>query len=420
MKSELIVGILLISLALIGYTLPAVSPTSAQTGLLPLQPISPGACTSFCLDNDGYCVFGTNLDSDAHEGILYVNKRNVSKAGWDQSTTGEVAIWTSEYGSLTFNLVGYQLPWAGMNEAGLVISTMALEESLAPAPDGRPPLESPFWVQYQLDNYSTVEEVIASESLVRFSSQLDGCCHYLVCDRTGTCATIEFLGGEMVVHAGSALPVAALANSTYEESVQAWHERSLEELAEVSDAEETVFSLFRFATAADAVTSFRPTNSQSAVEYAFDTLEQADNRWTVWTIVFDAENLQVHFRTKWNPHIRSIDLGKLDFTCGTEVQMLDVHADLSGDIGDDLETYSHDASLDHYVNVLEQLGLGSSRDQLESLLRQLERFSCADGEEHIVQETPQVSPWIWLIAAAVLVIVPVAVWYGVRRRVERN
>ena len=120
-------------------------------------------CTSFGLQNDGYCIFGTNHDSSIHEGILFVNKRDISRTGWNQSTTGEVAHWTSKYGSFTFNLVGYQLPWGGMNETGLVISTMFDEESLASAPDERPLLESPLWLQYQLDNSSTVEEVIASE-----------------------------------------------------------------------------------------------------------------------------------------------------------------------------------------------------------------------------------------------------------------
>ena len=228
---------------------------------------------------------------------------------------------------------------------------------------------------------------------------------------------IEFLGGEMVVHTGNTLPVAALTNSTYEESVQAWHERSLEEPAEV---EESVSSLFRFAIAADAVTSFKPADSEAAAEHAFETLAQASNNFTVWSIVFDPKNLRGHFRTKWNSHIRTIDFSKLDFTCGTPVQMLDVHADLSGDISDDLETYSHETSLDHFVNVLEKLGLGSPRDRLGSLLQKMEGFPCTDGEEDMVQDASHVSLWIWLIVAAVLVIVPLALWYRAHMRVEQN
>jgi penicillin V acylase-like amidase (Ntn superfamily) len=401
---------IILVLMLISCRQPPALPTYFPKDAPPSASAASHECTSFCLENDGYCIFGTNHDNSIHEGILYVNKRDVSKTGWDPSTTGEVARWTSEYGSLTFNLVGYQLPWGGMNEAGLMISTMALEASLAPAPDGRPPLETALWTQYQLDNSSTVDEVIASESLVRMTSQVPACCHFLVCDRKGDCATVELLGGEMVYHTGETLPVDALTNSTYEESVTSWQTANL-----------SGDSLVRFGIAADGVTNFQPTDSEAAVEYAFDTLARAGSSdWTVWTIVFDPENLRVHFRTKWNSQIRSIDFSRLDFACGTEVQMLNVRVDLSRDISDDLEIYSHDVSLDHFANVVEKLGLGIPREQTEALLQQMERFPCASGEEHIVQETPQVSPWIWLITAVVLVIVPVAVWYGARKRVERD
>jgi len=417
MKKNLVLSVMALALLLTCCAQPAASPAPVAKGAPFDTSATSQGCTSFCLDNDGYCIFGTNHDNSIHEGILYVNKRDIVKAGWERSTTGEVARWTPKYGSLTFNLVGYQLPWAGMNEAGLVISTMALEASQPPAPDDRLPLDVSLWVQYQLDTSSTVEDVLASDSLVRITTQLPPCCHYLVCDRTGTCATIELLEGEMVVHSGNTLPVEALTNNTYEESIQAWHERSLEELASV---DEIGLSLFRFAIAADAVTNFKLADSETAIAYAFDTLAQASTNWTVWSIVFDPDNLRVFFHTNLNSKLRSIDFSRLDFTCGTPVQMLDVHADLSGDISGDLETYSHETSLDHFVNVLEKLGLGSPRDRLGSLLQQMEGFPCANGEEHMVQDAPHVSLWIWLIVAAVLVIVPLAVWYRAHMRVEQN
>ncbi len=37
------------------------------------------ACTSFCLDNGGRAVFGSNYDNDIWEGLVFVNKRGVSK-----------------------------------------------------------------------------------------------------------------------------------------------------------------------------------------------------------------------------------------------------------------------------------------------------------------------------------------------------
>jgi penicillin V acylase-like amidase (Ntn superfamily) len=419
MNSKKIALVVAIALALI-LTGCRQSPAllSASLNSQPVDtPSTAHGCTSFCLRNEGPCIFGTNHDNSVHEGILYVNKRDIVKAGWERSTTGEVARWTSKYGSLTFNLVGYQFPWAGMNEAGLVISTMALEANQPPAPDERPPLESSLWVQYQLDTSGTIGEVVASDSLVRTTSQLPICCHYLVCDRTGACATIEFLEGKMVVHSGNTLPVEALTNDTYEESIEAWRDRSLDELAAV---DELGLSLFRFAIAAEAVTSYKPVDSQTAIDYAFDTLSQARTNWTIWSIVFDPGNHQVFFHTNLNSKLRSIDLSRLDFTCGTPVQMLDVHADLSGDISNELETYTHNPSLDHFVNVMDKLGLESNRGQLNSLLQQMERFTCANGEAHIQQDTPPAIVWILPVAAALLVIASLAVRYRASKSAERR
>jgi penicillin V acylase-like amidase (Ntn superfamily) len=178
-------------------------------------------CSSFCLDNGNHCAFGANQDNQIDAGLLFINPRHVMKTAWDPSTSGEYARWISQYGSVTFVHAGFQMAWAGMNEAGLMISTMALGETQNPPPDERPPLASSFWAQYQLDNFRTVEEVIASDALVSIADTVD---HYLVCDGKGDCVTIEFLEGEMTVHTGETLPVKALTNSVYQQDLTSWKE----------------------------------------------------------------------------------------------------------------------------------------------------------------------------------------------------
>ncbi|NIM92248.1 MAG: PDZ domain-containing protein [Anaerolineales bacterium] len=182
---------------------------------------TPLSCSSFCLDTNGHCVYGTNQDNTIDAGLLFVNKKNVQKMAWDPSTTGEYARWISRYGSVTIVHAGYQMAWAGMNEAGLMISTMALGATENPAPDERPPIVSSFWAQYQLDNHSTIQEVIASDKLIRINDTVD---HYLVCDGNGDCAVIEFLDGRMVYQVGESLPVIALTNSVYSETLDDWEE----------------------------------------------------------------------------------------------------------------------------------------------------------------------------------------------------
>jgi penicillin V acylase-like amidase (Ntn superfamily) len=333
------------------------------------HPLSPeGACTSFCLNGGGSALFGTNYDNQIWEGLVLVNQRGVTKTGWEAGTTGEYARWTAEYGSVTFNLAGVQMAWAGMNEAGLALSTMWLGATRNPTPDERPPLVSPLWLQYQLDTCATIEEVMANVARVRIADTVD---HYLVCDRSGACAAVEFLAGRTVFHSGDALPVKALTNEAYQEAVDAWQAGRLRGNA-----------LQRFGIAADRVVAFQPGDAPSGIAYAFDILEQASGQATggsptQWSLVFDMENLQVHWRTSRNPQIRSIDFTRLDFACGTPVEMLDVHAPLAGDISDQLGRYTFAANLQHTRDFLDQWGgTDLSPLEVEVLERGLASFSC--------------------------------------------
>ncbi len=106
---------------LVGWGLPVVVSTGpARADLRPAE----RACTSFCLDNAGQAMFGSNYDNEIWEGLLFVNKRGVTKTGWEAGTSGRYAHWTAEYGSVTFNLAGVQMAWAGMNEAELGIAAL--------------------------------------------------------------------------------------------------------------------------------------------------------------------------------------------------------------------------------------------------------------------------------------------------------
>ena len=349
---------------LAGCGLAAAPTRSARTALEPAQ----RACTSFCLDNDDQAVFGANYDNEIWKGMLFINKRGVTKTGWEAGTTGLYARWTAEYGSVTFNLAGAQMVWAGMNEAGLAISTMWLGETRDPTPDERPPLVSPIWIQYQLDTCGTLADVMANNARVRVADVVD---HYLVCDRSGACAVVEFLEGKTVFHTGDAMPVKALTNDAYRLSAAAWQAGRL-----VGN------SLQRFGIAADRAASFQPADTASAVIYAFDTLDQASGQATggtptQWSIVFDTANRRVYWRTSRNPQVRFVDFARLDLTCGSPVEMLDVHAPLSGDISDKLGRYTFAANLQSTLNFIQEWGGNDlSKLEVEVLERGVEAFGC--------------------------------------------
>lgn len=103
---------------------------------------------------------GRNLDWDWEDGMIFINPRNVRKTAIVISLQ-DAAKWTSKYGSVTFNQLGREFPFGGMNEKGLVIENMWLDGTQYPQPDARPEVNMLQWIQYQLDNYSTVAEVVA-------------------------------------------------------------------------------------------------------------------------------------------------------------------------------------------------------------------------------------------------------------------
>ena len=280
------------------------------------------ACTTFCLRDEGRIVFGKNYDWSVGDGLLVVNKRGVARKA-DANGDPKPASWTSKYGSVTFNQYGRDFPSGGINEKGLTIELMWLEGSRYPAADSRPAVDVLQWIQYNLDNHATVQEVLAADKALRIAGNAP--LHYLVADRQGQVATVEFLNGKMVAHTGQKLPVAALANDTYADSLS-----------------EGTQSRSRFGRAAQRVRSFKAKGTEP-VAYAFETLDQvAQGDYTRWSIVYEVDRGRVHFRTRDRRKVRSLDLKDVDFSCATPVRVLDLDADVEGDVAKKLVPYTRE------------------------------------------------------------------------------
>ena len=340
---------------------------------------SDGKCTSFVLDNNGYAIFCSNFDygKDISEGLVFVNKRNIRKSDWESDSIYPHARWTSQYGSVSFNLCMNQFSWAGMNEAGLVISTMQLDNSKTPGPDKRPWIYSNYWLQFVLDNFSTIEEVIASDSSIRITDYVD---HYLISDRYGKCVTIEFIEGKRIVHYGDDLPIKALSNNTYDKSINEWKSTQSQRNYETNVLSKGS-SIARFLIAADRTQKFKSTNSKKAVKIAFEILDEVSGQKTRgsptrWSIVFDTKNLNIHFKTAVNPKVRLINLQKLDFSCKTPVKLLDINEPLEGDITHQLKSYSTDLHYKHALNAFKKWGSNFEPVDLIKQIQFIENFPC--------------------------------------------
>lgn len=276
-------------------------------------------------------MFGKNYDWNIEDGLLVVNKRGVSHVSGEARKNSIPARWRSRFGSITFNQYGRNFPSGGINETGLVIELMWADGSRYPRPDKRPAVGCLEWIQYQLDTAKTVGDVIASDTGIRIESEVP--LHYLIADREGSVATIEFIGGKLVAHTGADLPVPALTNDLYSDSL-----RFLEKTAWLP---EDAGSRARFIRAAHHVKSFQ---SGDAVAYAFQSLADLSSGITEWSIVYEIDRGQVHFRTRSNPEVRSLALKDLDFSCESPVLVFDLKSG-RGDILKDLRAYTRDANL---------------------------------------------------------------------------
>ncbi|HSK73397.1 MAG TPA: linear amide C-N hydrolase, partial [Pyrinomonadaceae bacterium] len=143
------------------------------------------ACTTFCLKNKDEVLFGKNYDWMIGDGLVFVNKRGVSKTATAEGTENP-AKWVSKFGSVTFNQYGRENPSGGMNEAGLVIELMWLDETQYPKSDAQPTVGTLEWIQYNLDNFTTAAEVVENANKIRIASEIK--LHYLVNDANGNSA----------------------------------------------------------------------------------------------------------------------------------------------------------------------------------------------------------------------------------------
>ena len=63
---------------------------------------------------------------------------------------------------------------------------------------------------------------------------------------------------------------------------------------------------------------------------------------TLWSIVYDIPNRTIHFKTQKNDKLRYVNLASCDFSCTTPVKVLDVNADLSGDVSNRFIDYTNE------------------------------------------------------------------------------
>lgn len=333
------------------------------------------ACTSFGVCNGTNIAVGNNDDWFSVSAYLVVNQRGITKKAFLSSTNGTLE-WTSKYGSVGVDYNAIGIPSAGMNEMGLVVDELApgVKHTQYEPEDARPVIDEIQWIQYQLDNCATVDEVLATHGKIRIVP-FYWHSHYFIYDRQGEAASIRFTDGEIVVTKMPRTGVQVLANRAYETDLSQSQASPAGEL--VRKANGGMSSKARFHTAAVMAQAFRDgTNTLSAVDYAFNVLtnvsqlkfipqtnspvfrpmtagEASSTNFSVpmkilpvtaisW--VYDPVNLVIHYRTWADGRTREARLSKLDFNQKSAMTLVDVNIPKSGDISGDFQPYTLEIS----------------------------------------------------------------------------
>lgn len=293
--------------------------------------ISIYACTTFFINRNGQLIFGRNYDWITDAGMVCTNLRGLYKTSM-KTRDGETISWISQYGSISFNQYGKEFPTGGMNEKGLVVELMWLDETKYPAADSRPSIGVLQWIQYQLDNCATIDDVIATDKKLRIASVGTTPLHYLIADAKGNAATIEFLDGKMVVHEGDQLSLPVLTNNSYDESLKAYKNSSTGGNN----------SLERFGQACKMIQQLNAGNSSKPlVDYSFDILGTvAQGNSTKWSIVYDLTNKTIHFRTNRFVQIKTISFAGFDFNCTAVAKAWDMNQQATGNINALFQNFS--------------------------------------------------------------------------------
>ncbi len=273
----------------------------------------------------------------------------------DGAVDDNPATWTSKYGSIVGACYGAAIT-DGMNEAGLNANLLYLAESDFGLRDtSKGGLSVSIFAQWMLDNFATVDEVLAALDsiqivpiyMMHFDDKVQSPFHYSIADKTGNSAVIEVLDGKFSVHKGR--DVTIMTNSPpYEQQLENMKKYvglgGDQPLPGGSQADE------RFVRGAYYLSALpeEPADYHEAVANVLAVIRNMSTPWgisdptrpnvspTRWRTISDLTNGRYYFEFTRNPTVAWIDLHKLNLSDGAPVVMFDLKKDIraTGEVSD--------------------------------------------------------------------------------------
>ncbi|PUA39066.1 hypothetical protein C8Z91_11375 [Paenibacillus elgii] len=272
--------------------------------------------TAFHIYQKGINLVCKNQDVQYDGVYMFTNQRGIQKTAMIMPPD-KPTFWVSIYGSITISQIGKESPNGGINEMGLVVEQTTLWQTEYPALDERPALGELQWIQYLLDTCSTVQEALNAASIIRIG-QSTSKLHYLLADRHGERAIVEFLDGEMIVHRENvSFPI--ISNTPYNEALQ---EIKIGQREWTHWGEYERNSMERFHVVSQAVRF--ESDKVPNIDFAFATLASARREDTVYSLVYHLDLMELHAVTARNQERVTIQLKDFDFAKDAPAQAVDL------------------------------------------------------------------------------------------------
>jgi choloylglycine hydrolase len=286
------------------------------------------ASSAFFIEHD-VKLLAKNHDWKVGHGYIFKNIRGQLKFAYGWSGKNP-ASWTSKYGSITFNQFGKEFPSGGINEKGLVVEKLFLPNSVYPNFHNAPTISDLEWIQYQLDNFATVKEVI--DHLEKLNIYPLESLQYILADSTGDAVIIDFLNGKIGIHFRKQNHI-VLTTESLKDSENYYLMNS-----EIQ-GKKLVSNFDRYVHLNSNLIKTNATDEFNPFELLSNIATDVEPYKTQWSVVYNLDDLNLHFSSGRNPEKKRLNLQELDFSDSTKVEIAEIHANQFR-----LKPYHHDIS----------------------------------------------------------------------------
>jgi penicillin V acylase-like amidase (Ntn superfamily) len=304
------------------------------------------SCSTFLLLKDNAPLFiGHNLDESTENvpGAIYINKRgeNKRRISHQELILGKKGVdskvnWTAKYGSVTFNIYGKDFPDGGMNEAGLYVQEMTLNGGKFATDSDLPCFFMTLWMQYILDSFTSVKEVV--ESLSSFT--IDGWpWHFFVSDAEGNNTCIDFVDGTPTFYTEKNMPYPVMTNYFHDEELKVLSEyqgfggKIPIDFTDMGDQDP--MRPTRFVHACQLIKD-APENPDVTyafkILYAMDRTSEYPTGGRHWSYIIDIKENKIYFETRKSSNRKLFNIRGFNFTNTEPAKIIDLHTKLEGDV----------------------------------------------------------------------------------------